>query len=230
PGRRAGRGRKTRWIAAATSRPRAIVPARGNACAGSRRIRGIARIGGSDAPRRGFAGRHRHRRCARAARLPGKKGDARGHRPMANGDKAPSTDSAIRGDAKQKWEEARRDGWRRPLARATTGVLAFLTLTGLTIFGLPFSLFNQHAVLVHTAVGLIFLLPLTWYLVSHVVAYWDFPLTHVKFTGWASGAMALVCSASGVVLAYEAWFGRRITYSWRTIHVATTFGLVAFLA
>jgi hypothetical protein len=133
-------------------------------------------------------------------------------------------------NAKLHWEETRRKGWTSSLARMATGVLAFLTLTGLTILGLPFSVFNQHAVLVHTAVGLAFTLPLTWYLVAHVVAYRGYPLTHTKFTGWASGGMAIVCSASGVVLAFEAWFGRRIDYTWRTVHIATTFGLIAFLA
>ena len=107
-------------------------------------------------------------------------------------------------DPRQRWEQTKLEGWRRPLARLATGVLAFLTLSGVAIFALPFNLWNEHAVVTHTAVGLLFALPLAWYLVSHVVACWTYPLTHTKFTGWASGLMVVVCSLSGVVLTWEA--------------------------
>src|SRR5262245_47034919 len=133
-------------------------------------------------------------------------------------------------DPRERWERTRFFGWKQPLARLTTGILAFLTLTGLTIFALPFSVWNQHAVVTHTAIGLFTALPIAWYLVVHIRAYWDYPLTHTKFTGWGSGLMAVVCSASGVVLTWEAWFGRKIDPTWRAIHVVTTFGLIAFLA
>jgi hypothetical protein len=132
--------------------------------------------------------------------------------------------------SKQRWEEAKRSGWSGKLARSTTGILAFLAVSGLSITLLPFSEFNQHAVLVHTVIGAIFTLPIVAYLVRHVVVYWDFPFTHTKFTGWASGAMAVVCIASGVVLTFEAALGTRITQAWRLVHHATTWGLIAFLA
>jgi hypothetical protein len=133
-------------------------------------------------------------------------------------------------EAKERWQKARVDGWRSSLARWTTGVVLYLTVSGLAIFFLPFSLFAQHSVLVHTVIGIVFTIPVLAYLVSHVKTYWDYPLTHVKFTGWASGAIALVCMASGVVLTWEAEFGTRISYAWRLAHQLTTFGLVAFLA
>jgi hypothetical protein len=132
--------------------------------------------------------------------------------------------------AKQRWEQAKLEGWTQALARWTTGILTFLTLTGLSIFFLPFSLFNQHAVLAHTVVGLLFTLPILVFLVRHVRTYWDFPLTHTKFTGWMSGAMGGVCIASGVALSWQAALGTRISYAWRAVHIVTTFGLIAFLA
>jgi len=133
-------------------------------------------------------------------------------------------------DPRTRWEQTKLAGWKQPLAKISTGVLAFLTLTGLTIFALPFGVFNEHAVVTHTAVGLLFAVPLAWYLVVHVAAYWTYPLTHTKFTNWASELMAVVCSASGVVLTFEAWFGSKISPTWRTVHIVTTFGLVVFLA
>ncbi len=127
------------------------------------------------------------------------------------------------------WLQRRVDGWQVASGRWVSGLLLFLTLTGLAIFALPFSVFTQHAVIVHTAVGIVFLVPFVWYLVRHVAAYWRYPLTHVKFTGYVAGLMAVVCSLSGVVLTWESAFGTRITYLWRTVHIVTTFGLILFL-
>ena len=132
--------------------------------------------------------------------------------------------------AREDWLDRRLAGWRDAGGRWVTGLTLFLTVTGLAIFGLPFGVFNQHGVLLHTAVGLVFLLPLCWYLVRHVAAYWEFPLTHIKVSGYLAGAMTLACSASGVMLTYESVLGTRITYLWRTVHIVTTFGLILFLA
>ena len=46
--------------------------------------------------------------------------------------------------------------WRAKLAILVSGLLVFETLTGLSIYLLPFSLPNQFVVLVHTLAGLIF--------------------------------------------------------------------------
>jgi len=129
----------------------------------------------------------------------------------------------------QQWRDLRVAGWRDRAGRWVAGFTVYLTLTGLAIYLLPFSVFNQHAVVLHTLVGLLFLVPLVIYLVRHVVAYWSYPLTHVKFSGYAAGLMTLACSLSGVVLTWESVMGTRITYLWRTVHVVTTFGVVLFL-
>jgi hypothetical protein len=110
-----------------------------------------------------------------------------------------------------------------------SGLTLFLTLTGVSIFFLPANVFNQHAVVMHTAVGLAYLVPLLWYLARHVVRYWDFPLTAVKFTGWLAGGITLACAASGVVLTWQAALGTRIDYFWRDVHIVTTAGVVLFL-
>ena len=120
-------------------------------------------------------------------------------------------------------------GWRDRAGRWVAGLTLYLLATGLAIYALPFSVFNQHAVVLHTAIGLLYLLPAAVYLQRHVRVYWDFPLTHVKFSGYAAGLMTLVCCLSGVVLTWESVFGTRITYLWRTVHVVTTFGVLLFL-
>ena len=116
------------------------------------------------------------------------------------------------------------------MGRWVAGTTLFLLITGFTIFFLPFSVFNQHAVVTHTLVGLLILVPTVLYTVRHLTAYWTFPFTHVKFSGWALALLLLVCSLSGVVLTWQGAFGTRITYLWQTLHIVTTFGVLLFLA
>jgi hypothetical protein len=66
----------------------------------------------------------------------------------------------------------------------------------------------------------------TW---RHIRDYWDYPLTHGKFTGWVSGGMAVVCLISGVVLTWDGAFDVRRSETWRLVHIVTTVGLVLFL-
>ena len=126
------------------------------------------------------------------------------------------------------WEEQSLRGWRSGLARVVTGLSLFLTVSGLCIFLLPFSVFSQHSVVLHTLGGLVFLVPLLLYAVSHLKTYWQYPLTQTKFSGWVGGAMLLVCVVSGLVLTWDAAFGLRVTALWVNTHIVTTFGLLFF--
>ncbi len=127
------------------------------------------------------------------------------------------------------WRAQRLAGWASPLARWVSGQTLFLTLTGLAVLLLPTSVFNQHAVLVHTLLGVLLLPPFVVYMVRHVRDYWDYPLTHGKFTGWVAGGMAVVCLLSGVVLTWDGLFDVRRSETWRLVHIVTTVGLVLFL-
>ena len=131
---------------------------------------------------------------------------------------------------RELWIRQRVEGWGQPLGRAVSAGTWFLALSGLSIFFLPFSVFNQHAVVLHTLVGVLYVVPFGVYMARHVRAYWSFPLTHVKLSGYLALAMALPCIVSGVVLTWEGLFSTRITYAWRAVHIVTTFGLVLFLA
>jgi hypothetical protein len=126
------------------------------------------------------------------------------------------------------WLRRRNQGWASALAKLASGALLFLTLTGLSVWLLPFSLFNQHAVLAHTVLGLVALPPLALYLTRHVRAYGSIPLSHPKLTGWLAGILLAICCLSGVVLTWQAVFGTRIEYAWRLTHQVTTVGLVLF--
>jgi hypothetical protein len=110
---------------------------------------------------------------------------------------------------------------------SVSGLLAFETITGLSIYLLPFSVPNQVAVLLHTALGLVFVVPYLWYQIRHWRMYSSFPLTHVVLTGYFSLVAAAALSISGLILSYEAVFQTRIRYGWDLVHIVATFALVA---
>ena len=117
--------------------------------------------------------------------------------------------------------------WQRRLLIAVTALLAFETLTGLAIFLLPFSVPNQVAVVVHTAIGLICVLPYAWYQLRHWRLYRERQLTHVKLTGYFSMVAAIAACLSGLLLSYQALFADRISYGWDLVHIVSTFALLA---
>ena len=131
---------------------------------------------------------------------------------------------------RRDWQSLRQAGWDDRLGRFGNGVLLYLFLTGVSIFALPPSVWNEHAVVVHTLVGLVWTLPYLAYMVRHVRAWWEAPLTHAKFTGWVAGGMLLVAIVSGFVLTWDATFGTRRVEAWRLAHILSSAGLLVFLA
>lgn len=120
--------------------------------------------------------------------------------------------------------------WRARLLMWVGGLLLFETLTGLAIYLLPFSLPNQVLVLVHTVVGLAFMVPFAWYQVRHWLLYRPLGLSHVKLTGYLAMGATLAAIVSGVVLTVQALVSTRISYSWDLVHVVATFAVIAFAA
>ena len=118
--------------------------------------------------------------------------------------------------------------WGRRFAALTLAWLAAETLTGLAVWLLPFSVPAQWLVVVHSGVGVLFLLPVVVYLWQHFVAYRTRSLDAVVWMGYFATAATLVAILSGLVLAVQAIWGTRISYAWDQVHLASTFALVAF--
>lgn len=129
----------------------------------------------------------------------------------------------------QEWQDLRTSGWNNRVGRWVSGLTVYLLISGLVIYLLPFSLFNQHSVVLHTLVGVLLVVPFVVYILKHIRAYWAYPSTHVKYSGYAAGVMTAVCCVSGLVLTYDASLGVRMTPVWRTAHILTTFGVLLFL-
>jgi hypothetical protein len=122
---------------------------------------------------------------------------------------------------------SRAEEWQHKLLLCVSGLLVFETLTGLSIFLLPFSVSNQVMVLLHTVVGLVFLLPFIWYQIRHWALYRSQRLSHVSLTGYFAMAATVVAIVSGLVLTAQALWAARISYAWDVVHIVATFALIA---
>ena len=117
--------------------------------------------------------------------------------------------------------------WQHRLLVTVTALLAFETLTGLSIWLLPFSIPNQVSVALHTAIGLICIVPYVWYQLRHWLLYNERQLTHVKLTGYFALVAASAVCVSGLALSYQALFATRISYGWDLVHILSTFAFLA---
>jgi len=63
--------------------------------------------------------------------------------------------------------DERRMGWRSTLTVVAAASLVFETITGLAIAYAPFHAAVEWSVIVHTAIGVLTLLPICWYYAAH---------------------------------------------------------------
>jgi hypothetical protein len=115
-----------------------------------------------------------------------------------------------------------RSGWSAWLSRASLASLAFLTVSGLAVTLGPFHAAVEWSVLVHTAVGLATLVPLTWYFAVHWLDYRRYRLSDSVLLGYVAVAALLVCSLSGVVVTWQGLLGIRTSPLWRDVHLYST--------
>ena len=130
----------------------------------------------------------------------------------------------------QKQADGTNPGWHNWLAVWTAGLLLLLTVSGLAIWLLPFSLAAQMTVIVHTVAGVPLVAIYVIYQWRHWRSYRGGAWTHVKVTGYLSLLAVLICGISGVVLTWQSLFGRRISYDWDLVHLLATGLIVAAIA
>jgi hypothetical protein len=119
--------------------------------------------------------------------------------------------------------------WKHKLLLVVSGLLIFESITGLLIYFLPFSISNQINVLLHTMVGLVFIIPYTWYQIRHWMIHAEKQMTHFKLSGYVLMVLTIVLTVSGVILTYQALFTVKAEPIWRLTHVISTFAFIAFL-
>ncbi|MEW6233801.1 MAG: DUF4405 domain-containing protein [Candidatus Omnitrophota bacterium] len=134
----------------------------------------------------------------------------------------PSTPANTKTNSAQEWASS--------LTCAAAAILMYESITGLTILLLPFSLFNQFAVLLHTAIGLVSLAPITTYSCRHWQIRRHGSFNHYQLLGYGSILFFAVCALSGIVLTVQALIGIRIDALWDWIHLASGLAFLILLA
>ncbi len=119
--------------------------------------------------------------------------------------------------------------WASFLTGLTGALLLFGSITGLTIYLLPFSDFNQFAVILHTLIGGLMLWAVGWFVWRHWRVRRKGNLSHYQLLGYISLAFLVVCLASGLVLTWQGLVGPRMGYTWDVVHLVTGIGLAAFV-
>ena len=128
---------------------------------------------------------------------------------------------------------AAEDPWRRTtlkFARAgsprltlvSIAALVFLIVSGLVITLAPFHAAVEWTVLLHTVAGLLALLPLVWYTLSHWRDYKSYNLSDTLLLGYVAAVSLLVCLVSGLVVTWQGLFGVLMSPVWRNIHLYST--------
>ncbi len=120
-----------------------------------------------------------------------------------------------------------RTGWVSWLARIAFVVFLFETVTGLAVTFAPFHPAVQWGLLLHTLVGVLTLLPLTWYFVAHWLDYKHYSMSNVVLLGYVAVFALLICALSGVVVTVQGLFAIKMSNFWRQVHLISTFVALA---
>ena len=119
--------------------------------------------------------------------------------------------------------------WRSPLTAVAGASLAYASISGLAIYLLPFSVFSQFSVLIHTVAGLAMVVPLAWYCVRHWWVRRKGKLSHYQLLGYVSVALLVACVVSGFVVSWQGAIGPRMSYGWDLVHLVTGVAMAVFI-
>jgi len=120
-----------------------------------------------------------------------------------------------------------RTGWSSGITRIALAALIVELATGFVITLAPFHPAVEWSVLLHTAVGLLAVAPITWYLVRHWQDYRRYNLSDVVLLGYVGALALLVCALSGLVVTWQGLFGLRMSPAWRNVHLWSTVAALA---
>ena len=111
----------------------------------------------------------------------------------------------------------------------TGGTLLFVTLTGLAIWLIPFGRASQVTVLFHTGAGLLLLIPIVYWQLSHWRATRQAPRSASKISAYVGFWVLAVNLLSAAIITYQAMFGVLSSHLWAGVHRWTGILLVPLL-
>ena len=121
-------------------------------------------------------------------------------------------------------------GWSALLSRTVAGIVLFELISGLAITFGPFHPALEWGLLLHTSVGIVALLPLTWYCVKHWRSYAEQALSDVQLLGYIALGALCACVVSGTVLTWQGLEGLKTSPFLRYTHLVSTLIMVAATA
>ena len=110
------------------------------------------------------------------------------------------------------------------------GALLFVVISGCAVWLLPFSIFGQVSVVLHTAVGIIATAAFAIWQLSHWFGGRTAPRTFRKISAYAGFWLLAVSAITGCVEAWQATFGRYVGRLWNPTHLWTGVLALPFLA
>ena len=90
--------------------------------------------------------------------------------------------------------ELHKEKWQSRLTIWVVGLLLFELVSGLIIYMVSFSLTSQALVVIHTALGLVVIIPYIIYQLRHWLSYRKNKLTQHKLTGYLAMGTAVIAS------------------------------------
>ena len=123
-----------------------------------------------------------------------------------------------------------RTGWTSAWTFLALGALLAEAATGLLVTFAPFRGWVEWGLLLHTGVGLVVVVPLTLYVVYHWLDYKRYNLSDAVLLGYVGAVALLACAASGLVVTWQGLFAVRMTPLWRSIHLYSTYVVLATAA
>jgi hypothetical protein len=109
------------------------------------------------------------------------------------------------------------------------GFLAFVVLTGLGMWLLPFGVYPQVLAVLHTALGVLIVPAFAAWQFSHWLGTRKAPRRPRKTAAYIGFWLLAASSASGLVLAWQAVFGLHIAVFWDQVHLWTGVAALPFL-
>ena len=110
------------------------------------------------------------------------------------------------------------------------GALLFVVLTGYAVWVLPFSVFRQVCVLLHTGVGVIAATALAVWQLSHWLAARKSPRTSRKVCAYVGFWLLAASVVTGFIVSWQAAFGRYMGRFADSVHLWTGVLALLFLA
>jgi len=114
--------------------------------------------------------------------------------------------------------------------RLVGGVLLLVVLSGCAVWLLPFSVFGQLCLVLHTVVGVIAVAAFPIWQLSHWLAGRTSPRTFRKICAYVGIWLFAASAATGFVVAWQAAFGRYMSQLWDSLHLWTGILALPFLA